>query len=75
MRAHLRHLTKREGRYGKLKLPTNDTKETSKCRLEVTQECVVPLANLTFGGPKKNRLYMASCHSLYALYVEANGAT
>ena len=32
-------------------------------------------ANLTFGGPKNNRLYMASCHSLYALYVEAHGAT
>ena len=32
-------------------------------------------ANLTFGGPKNNRLYMASSHSLYALYVEAHGAT
>ena len=32
-------------------------------------------ANLTFGGPKNNRLYMTSCHSLYALYVEAHGAT
>ena len=31
-------------------------------------------ANLTFGGPKNNRLYMASCHSLYAFYVEAHGA-
>jgi gluconolactonase len=31
-------------------------------------------ANLTFGGAKKNRLFMASCHSLYALYVEARGA-
>jgi gluconolactonase len=30
-------------------------------------------ANLCFGGPKNNRLYMASCHSLYALYVEAHG--
>ena len=29
---------------------------------------------LEFGGPKRNRLYMASCHSLYALYVEAHGA-
>ena len=27
-------------------------------------------ANLTFGGPKNNRLYMTSCHSVYALYVE-----
>jgi gluconolactonase len=32
-------------------------------------------ANLTFGGPKNNRLYMTACHSLYALYVEAHGAT
>ena len=31
-------------------------------------------ANLTFGGPKGNRLYMAASHSLYALYVEAHGA-
>jgi gluconolactonase len=31
-------------------------------------------ANLCFGGPKGNRLYMASCHSLYALYVESHGA-
>ena len=31
-------------------------------------------ANLTFGGPKLNRLYMASSHSLYALYVEAHGS-
>jgi len=28
-------------------------------------------ANLAFGGPKNNRLYMTSCHSIYALYVEA----
>ena len=31
-------------------------------------------ANLCFSGPKNNRLYMASCHSLYALYVESHGA-
>ena len=31
-------------------------------------------ANLCFGGPTRNRLYMASSHSLYALYVEAHGA-
>ena len=30
--------------------------------------------NLAFGGPKNNRLYMAGSHSLYALYVEAEGA-
>jgi gluconolactonase len=31
-------------------------------------------ANLCFGGAKRNRLFMASSHSLYALYVEAHGA-
>src|SRR3979490_1251958 len=31
-------------------------------------------ANLAFGGPKNTRLYMTSCHSVYALYVEAHGA-
>ena len=31
-------------------------------------------ANLVFGGPKRNRLYMTSSHSLYALYVETRGA-
>lgn len=30
--------------------------------------------NLCFGGPKRNRLFMASSHSLYALYVETRGA-
>ncbi len=29
--------------------------------------------SLTFGGTKNNRLYMAGSHSLYALYVEAEG--
>ena len=31
-------------------------------------------ANLCFGGPKNNRLFMASSHSLYSLFVEARGA-
>ena len=31
-------------------------------------------ANLCFGGAKKNRLFMASSHSLYSLYVETRGA-
>ena len=30
--------------------------------------------NVAFGGPKNNRLYMTSSHSLYALYVEAHAA-
>ena len=32
-------------------------------------------ANLCFGGAKNNRLFMASSHSLYALYVNTRGAT
>jgi gluconolactonase len=31
-------------------------------------------ANLCFGGAKRNRLFMASSHSLYALSVETRGA-
>jgi len=31
-------------------------------------------ANLCFGGAKNNRLFMASTHSLYALYVNTRGA-
>jgi gluconolactonase len=31
-------------------------------------------ANLCFGGPKRNRLYMASSQSIYAVTVEAQGA-
>ena len=27
-------------------------------------------ANLTFGRPKNNRLYMTACRSIYAFYVE-----
>ena len=32
-------------------------------------------ANLCFGGVKRNRLFMAASQSLYALYVNAHGAT
>jgi gluconolactonase len=31
-------------------------------------------ANICFGGPKRNRLFMAASQSLYAVYVEAQGA-
>ena len=31
-------------------------------------------ANLCFGGPKKNRLFMAASTSIYAVYVETQGA-
>lgn len=32
------------------------------------------VANLTFGGPKRNRLFIAATSSLYAIYVAATGA-
>ena len=32
-------------------------------------------ANLCFGGSKGNRLFMASSHSLYALYVNTRDAS
>jgi gluconolactonase len=32
------------------------------------------VANLTFGGPKRNRLFVACTHELYTLYVTATGA-
>lgn len=31
-------------------------------------------ANLCFGGSKKNRLFMAASHSIYAVYLETTGA-
>jgi gluconolactonase len=31
-------------------------------------------ANVCFGGPKRNRLFMAASQSIYSLYVEAQGA-
>jgi gluconolactonase len=31
-------------------------------------------ANLCFGGAKRNRLFMAASQSLYAVYVETQGA-
>jgi gluconolactonase len=31
-------------------------------------------ANVCFGGTKNNRLFMACCHGLYALYVNVQGA-
>jgi gluconolactonase len=32
------------------------------------------VANLTFGGPQRNRLFIAATQSVYALYVNARGA-
>lgn len=33
-----------------------------------------PCANIAFGGPKRNRLFMAASTSLYAVYVNTQGA-
>ena len=33
-----------------------------------------PVANLTFGGPKRNRLFITATTSLYAVYVGTTGA-
>jgi gluconolactonase len=33
------------------------------------------VANLCFGGPRRNRLYICGTTSLYAIYVNAHGAT
>jgi len=30
-------------------------------------------ANVCFGSPKRNRLFMAASQSIYALYVETQG--
>jgi gluconolactonase len=32
------------------------------------------VANLTFGGPKRNRLFITATTSLYSIFVNANGA-
>lgn len=40
-------------------------------RIALPERC----ANLCFGGVMRNRLFMASSQSLYALYVDAQGAT
>lgn len=39
-------------------------------RIRLPEVC----ANVTFGGPKRNRLFMAAGQSLYALYVNTQGA-
>jgi gluconolactonase len=39
-------------------------------RIRLPEVC----ANITFGGPKRNRLFMAASQSLYALYVATQGA-
>jgi gluconolactonase len=40
-------------------------------RIRLPEAC----ANVTFGGPKRNRLFMAASQSLYAVYVNTQGAS
>ena len=40
-------------------------------RIKLPERC----ANLCFGGRRRNRLFMASAMSIYALYVNTRGAT
>ncbi len=47
-----------------------NSKGTAIGHIHLPERC----ANLCFGGAKRNRLFMASSHSLYALYVETRGA-
>ncbi len=39
-------------------------------RIALPERC----ANVCFGGPNRNRLFMAASHSVYALYVNTQGA-
>jgi gluconolactonase len=39
-------------------------------RIRLPEVC----ANLTFGGAKRNRLFMTGSQSLYAVYVDTTGA-
>ncbi|WP_137892820.1 SMP-30/gluconolactonase/LRE family protein [Ramlibacter sp. 2FC] len=39
-------------------------------RIQLPERC----ANLCFGGPRRNRLFMAASQSVYALYVNTRGA-
>jgi gluconolactonase len=39
-------------------------------RIALPERC----ANLCFGGARRNRLFMASSHSVYSLYVNTQGA-
>ena len=40
-------------------------------RIRLPETC----ANIAFGGPKRNRLFMCAGQSLYALYVNTQGAS
>ncbi|MFM7705686.1 MAG: SMP-30/gluconolactonase/LRE family protein, partial [Rubrivivax sp.] len=47
-----------------------DPQGTTLAHIHLPERC----ANLCFGGPKRNRLFMAASHSLYAVHVNVRGA-
>jgi gluconolactonase len=47
-----------------------NTQDAPIGHIQLPERC----ANVCFGGPKGNRLFMAASHSLYALYVNTQGA-
>jgi gluconolactonase len=47
-----------------------DSAGRALAHLHLPERC----ANLCFGGPKRNRLFMAASHSLYALHLNVRGA-
>ena len=53
-----------------LGLPPSDGSLKLLGRIRLPEVC----ANLAFGGPKRNRLFMAASQSIYALYVATQGA-
>jgi gluconolactonase len=55
--------------YGGVTVWSPDGKAIGRIRLP--ENC----ANLAFGGPKRNRLFMAASQSLYAVYVNTQGAS
>ena len=61
-------LTYQPTMFKKIKLYTHEN--VGSGRIHLPERC----ANLCFGGWARNRLFMASSHSLYALYVNTQGA-
>jgi gluconolactonase len=47
-----------------------DAQGVALAHIHLPERC----ANLCFGGARRNRLFMAASHSLYALYVDVQGA-
>ena len=45
--------------------------DENRLRIRLPEAC----ANVCFGGPKRNRLFMTASQSIYAIYVNTQGAT